>query len=274
MYGGWWSSWFPTSTHRSVGGDGRQPCRVAGLAAGGARRDGRSSTEFASAARSSSSILVRTATAARADEWLPITPGYRRRAVAGRHAHRCSTRIWCRSAAVAPYLDGRGARCARWPRTGPLSASPRSPASPPTRIRELAREPAAPNAPSVYGPNWLCNQEFGSLARLASVDVAQHPHRPLRHPQRLDVPARRRVVGHRAAVRWSSRTGRRVRPVPHPGARREGGAWGRCRCRAWPRRSRRRGRPDQGADHRRGQPGAVHARRATRSTRCCRRWTR
>ena len=52
MYGGWWS--VPGArhrTHRPAGGDGRQPRRLAGLAAGRPGRDGHHRAESASAAR-------------------------------------------------------------------------------------------------------------------------------------------------------------------------------------------------------------------------------
>jgi len=105
---------------------------------------------------------VRTATAARADEWLPITPGTDA-ALLLAVAHTLFDEDLVSLGAVTPYIDGlqRMREVAkRWTPervAGPTGIDAR-------RIRELARELAATPRAVVYGRIGLCNQEFGSLA--------------------------------------------------------------------------------------------------------------
>lgn len=105
---------------------------------------------------------VRTATAARADEWLPITPGTDA-ALLLAVAHTLFDEDLVALGEMAPYVDGldrmREVAAAWSPErvagvTG-ISAE---------RIRGLARELAGTERAVVYGRIGLCNQEFGSLA--------------------------------------------------------------------------------------------------------------
>ena len=198
---------------------------------------------------------VRTATAARADEWLPITPGTDA-ALLLAVAHTLFAEGLVDLGDLAPHIDGLDRMrevAAEW--------SPERVAAVTNidaeRIRELARELAATPRAVVYGRIGTCNQEFGSLASWL-VDVVNILVRPLRRRGRRHVPAGRRVVGHRAADPRPRGRRPRVRPLPHPGARRQGGARpGAGVLSGRGDRDPRRG-ADQGADHRRGQPGAVH----------------
>jgi anaerobic selenocysteine-containing dehydrogenase len=105
---------------------------------------------------------VRTATAARADEWLPITPGTDA-ALLLAVAHTLFEEELVSLGAVAPHLDGL-------PRMREVAAhwSPERVSGPTgidaLRIRELARELATTPRAALYGRIGLCNQEFGSLA--------------------------------------------------------------------------------------------------------------
>lgn len=105
---------------------------------------------------------VRTATAARADEWLPITPGTDA-ALLLAVVHTLFAENLVRLGDVEPHLDGvdrMREAAAEW--------SPERVAAvtgiAPDRIRTLARELAGTERAVVYGRIGLCNQEFGSLA--------------------------------------------------------------------------------------------------------------
>ncbi|TFV55221.1 molybdopterin dinucleotide-binding protein [Mycobacterium sp. PS03-16] len=105
---------------------------------------------------------VRTATAARADEWLPITPGTDA-ALLLAVAHTLFDEELVSVGALAAHLDGLDtmrAVAADWPPervavTTGIAAD---------RIRALARQLATTERAVVYGRIGLCNQEFGSLA--------------------------------------------------------------------------------------------------------------
>jgi anaerobic selenocysteine-containing dehydrogenase len=105
---------------------------------------------------------VRTATAARADEWLPITPGTDA-ALLLAVAHTLFAEDLVDLGAVAPHVDGVEVMrqvAADWApervaRVTGIAAD---------RIRALARELATTARAVVYGRIGLCNQEFGSLA--------------------------------------------------------------------------------------------------------------
>jgi anaerobic selenocysteine-containing dehydrogenase len=105
---------------------------------------------------------VRTATAARADEWLPITPGTDA-ALLLAVVHTLFAEHLVTLGAVAPHVDGVD-------RMRQVSAewSPERVAAvtgiTADRIRTLARELAGTERAVVYGRIGLCNQEFGSLA--------------------------------------------------------------------------------------------------------------
>ncbi len=105
---------------------------------------------------------VRTATAARADEWLPITPGTDA-ALLLAVAHTLFAEDLVNLGGLAPHIDGlerMRAVAAEW--------SPERVAGVTNidagRIRALARELAATPKAAVYGRIGTCNQEFGSLA--------------------------------------------------------------------------------------------------------------
>ena len=105
---------------------------------------------------------VRTATAARADEWLPITPGTDA-ALLLAVAHTLFAENLVSLGDVGPYVDGLDRMrevAADWSpdrvaRVTGIDAD---------RIRALARELAGTDRAVVYGRIGLCNQEFGSLA--------------------------------------------------------------------------------------------------------------
>ncbi|WP_374021419.1 molybdopterin-dependent oxidoreductase [Mycobacterium sp. HNNTM2301] len=102
---------------------------------------------------------VRTQTAARADEWLPIVPGTDA-ALLLAVAHTLFDEDLVRP---GPHVDGVDTMrrvAADWP-PGRVSAVTGIAED---RIRSLARELAGTEKSVVYGRIGLCNQEFGSLA--------------------------------------------------------------------------------------------------------------
>ncbi|WP_104150767.1 molybdopterin-dependent oxidoreductase [Mycobacterium intracellulare] len=106
---------------------------------------------------------VRTPTAARADEWLPIVPGTDA-ALLLAVAHTLFAEGLARPCPhLAGHLDGLDTlrrAVADWPpeRVGAVTGIGED------RIRRLARELAGTDKSVVYGRIGLCNQEFGSLA--------------------------------------------------------------------------------------------------------------
>lgn len=105
---------------------------------------------------------VRTATAERADEWLPITPGTDAALLLG-VTHTLFAEDLVDLGVVAPYLEGVDAVrdvAADWPPERVAAATGIAA----ERIRELARELAATPRAVVYGRIGTCNQEFRSLA--------------------------------------------------------------------------------------------------------------
>lgn len=105
---------------------------------------------------------VRTATAARADEWLPITPGTDA-ALLLAVAHTLFAEDLVSLGRLAPHVDGLERMrevAAGWPpeRVAAVTGIDAE------RIRGLARELAGTERAVVYGRIGLCNQEFGSLA--------------------------------------------------------------------------------------------------------------
>jgi anaerobic selenocysteine-containing dehydrogenase len=105
---------------------------------------------------------VRTATAARADEWLPITPGTDA-ALLLAVAHTLFAEDLVSLGDLGPHIDG----LERMPAVA-REWSPERVAGvtgiDADRIRALARELAGTERAVVYGRIGLCNQEFGSLA--------------------------------------------------------------------------------------------------------------
>ena len=162
---------------------------------------------------------VRTATAARADEWLPITPGTDA-ALLLAVAHTLFAEDLVNFGSVAPHLDGvdrmREVAAAWSPdRVAAVTGIAAD------RIRALAREMASTERAVVYGRIGLCNQEFGSLASWL-VDVVNILAGHFDTPGGVDVPPGRGVVGHRAADPRPRRRCVGVRQVPHPRPRCEG----------------------------------------------------
>jgi len=105
---------------------------------------------------------VRTATAARADEWLPITPGTDA-ALLLAVAHTLFAEGLVDVGHLAPHMDGLDrmrAAAEDWPPER-VAAVANIDAE---RIRGLARELATTPRAVVYGRIGTCNQEFGSLA--------------------------------------------------------------------------------------------------------------
>jgi anaerobic selenocysteine-containing dehydrogenase len=105
---------------------------------------------------------VRTATAARADEWLPIIPGTDA-ALLLAVVHTLFAEDLVKLGAVASHLDGVDRMrevAAEWSpeRVAAVTGMAAD------RIRTLARELATTERAAVYGRIGLCNQEFGSLA--------------------------------------------------------------------------------------------------------------
>lgn len=105
---------------------------------------------------------VRTATAAHADEWLPITPGTDA-ALLLAVTHTLFAEDLVDLGAVADHVDG-----VETMRTVAADWTPERVAATTgidaERIRGLARELAGAERAVVYGRIGLCNQEFGSLA--------------------------------------------------------------------------------------------------------------
>jgi anaerobic selenocysteine-containing dehydrogenase len=105
---------------------------------------------------------VRTATAARANEWLPITPGTDA-ALLMAVAHTLFAEGLVDVGHLAPHIDGLDrmrAVAAQWSPER-VAAATNIDAE---RIRGLARELATTPRAVVYGRIGTCNQEFGSLA--------------------------------------------------------------------------------------------------------------
>lgn len=105
---------------------------------------------------------VKTATAVRADEWLPITPGTDA-ALLLAVVHTLFAEGLVRLGAVGSHVDGvdrMRAAAADWSpeRVAAVTGITSD------RIRALARELAGTDRAVVYGRIGLCNQEFGSLA--------------------------------------------------------------------------------------------------------------
>ena len=105
---------------------------------------------------------VRTATAVRADEWLPITPGTDA-ALLLAVVHTLFAENLVKLGDIEPHLDGVDRMrevAAEWSpeRVAAVTGITAD------RIRTLARELAGTERAVVYGRIGLCNQEFGSLA--------------------------------------------------------------------------------------------------------------
>ncbi|ODR02044.1 molybdopterin dinucleotide-binding protein [Mycobacterium intermedium] len=102
---------------------------------------------------------VRTATAAQADEWLPIVPGTDA-ALLLAVAHTLFDEDLVKPSPHIDELDTLRRVVADWPPSRVSAATGLAE----DRIRKLARELAGTEKSVVYGRIGLCNQEFGSLA--------------------------------------------------------------------------------------------------------------
>ncbi|MCW2624454.1 molybdopterin-dependent oxidoreductase [Mycobacterium sp.] len=105
---------------------------------------------------------VQTATATRADEWLPITPGTDA-ALLLAVAHTLFAENLVKLGELEPHIDGVDRMrqvAAEWSPERVATVTGISA----DRIRTLARELAGTERAVVYGRIGLCNQEFGSLA--------------------------------------------------------------------------------------------------------------
>jgi anaerobic selenocysteine-containing dehydrogenase len=105
---------------------------------------------------------VQTATAARADEWLPITPGTDA-ALLLAVAYTLFAENLVKLGELEPHIDGVDRMrqvAAEWSPERVATVTGISA----DRIRTLARELAGTERAVVYGRIGLCNQEFGSLA--------------------------------------------------------------------------------------------------------------
>ena len=241
MYGGMWKIPVPDIQRTDLlVVMGAQPAGVAGLAARLPRRDGRDRRASArGAARSSSIDPRRTGTADKADEWLPITPGHRRRVAARDRATCCSPRARSTSA-TSPTSSTASTTSRRSSPTGRPSGSPASPASRPSASARSPTSSPTPSGRSVYGRIGLCNQEFGTLASWL-VDVVNILTGHFDVAGRADVPAAGgrgrsptcRCPGSRAACPTSA--------AGRPGCAARPRCSATCRCRASPRRSPRPG---------------------------------
>ncbi len=102
---------------------------------------------------------VRTLTAARADEWLPIVPGTDA-ALLLAVAHTLFDEGLVNSGSLVDGVDTMRRVASEWPpsRVSAVTGIDED------RIRQLARELAGTPKSVVYGRIGLCNQEFGSLA--------------------------------------------------------------------------------------------------------------
>ncbi len=106
---------------------------------------------------------VRTATAAKADEWLPITPREPTPHCCWPWCTPCSRRTWSARAAW-PTTSTVSRLCGRPRPIGHRSGWPPVTGIDAERIKHLARQLAGTERAVVYGRIGLCNQEFGSLA--------------------------------------------------------------------------------------------------------------
>lgn len=105
---------------------------------------------------------VRTATAAKADEWLPITPGTDA-ALLLAVVHTLFEENLATVGHLGEHIDGVETLCEVTRDWSPERVAPVTGISA-ERIRHLARQLAGTERAVVYGRIGLCNQEFGSLA--------------------------------------------------------------------------------------------------------------
>ncbi|MEE6167369.1 MULTISPECIES: molybdopterin-dependent oxidoreductase [unclassified Mycolicibacterium] len=162
MYGGWWSFPVPDIEHTDL-------LVVMGANPAASQGSVLSAPDVMGAIgriRQRGKVIVidpvRTATAAKADEWLAITPGTDAALLLG-VVHTLFDEGLVTLGHTEPYVDGVqtvGDIAAEWTpeRVAPVTGIDAG------RIRELARELSGTERAVVYGRIGTCNQEFGSLA--------------------------------------------------------------------------------------------------------------
>ncbi|ART67572.1 molybdopterin dinucleotide-binding protein [Mycobacterium dioxanotrophicus] len=162
MYGGWWSFPVPDIEHTDL-------LVVMGANPAASQGSVLSAPDVMGAIariRQRGKVIVidpvRTATAAKADEWLAITPGTDAALLLG-VVHTLFAEGLVTLGHTEPYVDGVqtvGAIAAQWAPERVAAAT----GIDAERIRELARELSGTERAVVYGRIGTCNQEFGSLA--------------------------------------------------------------------------------------------------------------
>lgn len=162
MYGGWWSVPVPDIEHTDLFVVmGANPAASQGSLMAAPNVMG-----LIDGIRERGKVIVidpvRTTTAARADEWLPIRPGTDAAFLLA-VAHTLFAENLVDLGVAAPHIDGLDTMAqvaADWTpeRVAAVTGIDAD------RIRGLARELAAAPRAVVYGRIGLCNQEFGSLA--------------------------------------------------------------------------------------------------------------
>lgn len=162
MYGGWWS--FPVPDIERT--DLLVVMGANPAASQGSLLAAPDVMSLIAAVRSRGKVIVidpvKTATAERADEWLPITPGTDA-ALLLAVCHTLFDEDLVNLGTVEAYLDGVDTLrdvVADWPPERVAASTGIAP----DRIRTLARELAGTPRAVVYGRIGTCNQEFGSLA--------------------------------------------------------------------------------------------------------------
>ncbi len=177
---------------------------------------------------------VRTATAAKADEWLAITPGTDAALLLG-VVHTLFDEGLVTLGHTEPYVDGVqtvGAIAADWApeRVAAVTGIAAE------RTRELARELSGTERAVVYGRIGTCNQEFGSLASwLVDVVNILTGHFDTRGGSMFPHAAAWSLTVQPNLV-WKAASPSSAGGVPGSAAPKK--FWDKPRCRAWPKRSR------------------------------------
>ena len=165
MYGGMWTFPIPdVPAHRPLDRDGRQPARVAGVAARLPRPARRSIDRIR--AQGGRTIVIdprRTGTADRADEWIPIVPGTDAALLLAMVNVLFADGL-VDLGGIAELVEGVEERARRVAATSrPSWSPPRAGSRPSASVVSPTSSPPTERA-VLYGRIGLCNQEFGSLA--------------------------------------------------------------------------------------------------------------